>query len=86
MCILICSREKPLAMYIFSKNKQTIDSLLYRTSSGGVCVNDTLMHLSRKFLAAPALVASFLSKVIVSTVRLCIGVNRFVFVVVLTQL
>ncbi|XP_022916522.1 aldehyde dehydrogenase, dimeric NADP-preferring-like [Onthophagus taurus] len=41
----IRQREKPLAMYIFSENRPTIDKFLRNTSSGGVCVNDTLMHL-----------------------------------------
>jgi len=40
----INSGEKPLAMYIFSKNKATVKKILSSTSSGGVTVNDTLMH------------------------------------------
>lgn len=43
---IINNREKPLAMYVFSNQKKTIERFLSRTSSGGVCVNDTLMHLS----------------------------------------
>ncbi|KAI4456560.1 aldehyde dehydrogenase [Holotrichia oblita] len=42
----INGREKPLAFYIFSKNKSQVDTLLENTTSGGVCVNDTLMHLT----------------------------------------
>eukprot|EP01138_Halocafeteria_seosinensis_P012976 gb/GECG01013254.1/.p1 GENE.gb/GECG01013254.1/~~gb/GECG01013254.1/.p1 ORF type:complete len:513 (+),score=67.65 gb/GECG01013254.1/:1-1539(+) len=38
------SREKPLALYIFSSNQKTIDYILSRTSSGGVCINDTVMQ------------------------------------------
>ena len=49
-CLLInhwCAcREKPLAMYIFSKDKAVVDRILTHTSSGGAVVNDTLMHLS----------------------------------------
>jgi len=41
----INAREKPLAFYIFSKNKANIEFLLKNTSSGGVCVNDTMMHI-----------------------------------------
>lgn len=37
--------EKPLALYIFSKNKKNINLILESTSSGGVTVNDTLMHV-----------------------------------------
>lgn len=43
---IINGRDKPLAMYIFSKDKRTVNRFLTETSSGGVCVNDTLMHLS----------------------------------------
>ncbi|GJQ80099.1 putative aldehyde dehydrogenase [Trypoxylus dichotomus] len=41
----INSNDKPLALYIFSKNKKNVDLILDSTSSGGVTVNDTLMHL-----------------------------------------
>ncbi|XP_071955471.1 aldehyde dehydrogenase, dimeric NADP-preferring-like isoform X2 [Antedon mediterranea] len=40
----INSREKPLAMYVFSNKKQVVDSILNRTSSGGFTANDVLMH------------------------------------------
>jgi aldehyde dehydrogenase (NAD+) len=43
---IINQKEKPLAMYIFSKNKAVVKNLLHSTSSGGVTVNDTLMHPS----------------------------------------
>lgn len=42
----INSKEKPLALYIFSNNKEVTDEIINRTSSGGICVNDTIMHLS----------------------------------------
>jgi len=38
------SRPKPLALYVFTKNKSTQESILNRTSSGGACVNETLFH------------------------------------------
>ncbi|EEB35577.1 aldehyde dehydrogenase (NAD) family protein [Anaerococcus hydrogenalis DSM 7454] len=38
--------DKPLALYIFSEDKDHIDRLTYDLSSGGVCINDTIMHLS----------------------------------------
>lgn len=43
---IINGKEKPLAMYLFSKNKEVVDKILSSTSSGGVTVNDTLMHPS----------------------------------------
>jgi len=36
--------EKPLAMYIFG-SEANADQIISRTSSGGVCVNDTMMHM-----------------------------------------
>ncbi|KAF1805730.1 Aldehyde/histidinol dehydrogenase [Mucor lusitanicus] len=41
---IINQREPPLALYIFSKNQKVIDRVLKNTQSGGVCVNDCLMH------------------------------------------
>ncbi|XP_045477097.1 aldehyde dehydrogenase family 3 member A2-like [Harmonia axyridis] len=43
---LINSKEKPLALYVFSNKKKIVDLFIERTSSGGVCVNDTMMHFS----------------------------------------
>ncbi|KAI4470158.1 aldehyde dehydrogenase [Holotrichia oblita] len=40
----INSREKPLALYVFSKKKDVINAFLTDVSSGGVVINDTLMH------------------------------------------
>jgi len=40
----INSRDKPLALYVFSKDKKVINKILTRTSSGGTTVNDTIMH------------------------------------------
>ncbi|CAG9856420.1 unnamed protein product [Phyllotreta striolata] len=41
----INSREKPLALYVFTNNSGTKKKFLERTSSGGVTINDTIMHL-----------------------------------------
>ncbi|XP_044253617.1 aldehyde dehydrogenase, dimeric NADP-preferring-like [Tribolium madens] len=38
--------EKPLALYVFSNKKTDIDLFIKNTSSGGVCINDTLMQFS----------------------------------------
>ncbi|KAK3605558.1 hypothetical protein CHS0354_005859 [Potamilus streckersoni] len=40
----ILNHEKPLTMYIFSQNSTLIEKFLESTSSGSVCVNDTLMQ------------------------------------------
>ena len=39
-------REKPLAFYIFSRNRKDIDKALSSISFGGGCVNDTVVHLT----------------------------------------
>ncbi|RMB98005.1 hypothetical protein DUI87_25483 [Hirundo rustica rustica] len=42
----INSRERPLALYAFSSDDKVVNQVLERTSSGGFCGNDTLMHMS----------------------------------------
>jgi aldehyde dehydrogenase (NAD+) len=41
---LINSRPKPLALYLFSQNENLQKRVLQETSSGGVCINDTVMQ------------------------------------------
>jgi len=41
----INENEKPLAFYYFGKNKQAKE-VLSKTTSGGACINDTLMHIT----------------------------------------
>jgi len=45
------ANNKPLALYIFSKNKRNIETILKQTSSGGVCVNDVMIHISNPHLS-----------------------------------
>ncbi|HEV8043297.1 MAG TPA: coniferyl aldehyde dehydrogenase [Bryobacteraceae bacterium] len=42
--------ERPLALYLFTRSRQTINSVLTRTISGGVCINDTLLHIAAEDL------------------------------------
>lgn len=42
----INTKSKPLALYIFSKNKANIQKIIKNTSAGGTCVNDVLIHIS----------------------------------------
>jgi len=44
---MIRNKPKPLSLYLFSKNQQNIDRILADTSSGGVCINDTVIHFSQ---------------------------------------
>jgi aldehyde dehydrogenase (NAD+) len=39
-------RERPLAFYYFSESRQQQQDILNRTTAGGSCINDTMMHLS----------------------------------------
>lgn len=41
----IQKNEKPLALYYFGKAAQA-EKILQQTSSGGACINDTIMHVS----------------------------------------
>lgn len=41
----IVSHPKPLALYLFTSDKATVQRVLNTVSFGGGCVNDTLMHL-----------------------------------------
>lgn len=41
----VTARPKPLALYVFSESKATAQQVLDQTSSGGACVNHTVMHL-----------------------------------------
>jgi coniferyl-aldehyde dehydrogenase len=40
----INNRPRPLALYLFTKSKRVMDRVLSRTISGGVSINDTIMH------------------------------------------
>lgn len=43
-------RPKPLALYLFTRSKQTKKTILSRLSFGGGCVNDTIVHLATPHL------------------------------------
>lgn len=44
------SRPKPLACYIFTKNRKFADKILRELSFGGGCINDCIMHLANDHL------------------------------------
>jgi aldehyde dehydrogenase (NAD+) len=46
----ISAHDKPLALYIFSKNKKSIKKILAETSSGGVVINHLIFHLANPYL------------------------------------
>lgn len=42
----IKSRPKPLALYLFTSDKKQQRKFELETSSGGMCINDTIMHIT----------------------------------------
>lgn len=47
---IIKTKERPLALYIFSKNKSNIDKVIKNLSFGGGCINDVIMHVTNEYL------------------------------------
>ena len=39
-------RPRPLGLYVFSKRNKTVNYILERCPSGGVCINDTVLHIA----------------------------------------
>jgi len=44
------ARPRPLALYLFDDDNARIDSVLARTTAGGVTINDTLLHIAQESL------------------------------------
>lgn len=42
---IVNEKPKPLALYLFTRNKNLQQRVLQETSSGGVCINDTVMQV-----------------------------------------
>jgi len=43
---IINARSRPLALYLFTKDSKAVDYVLQNTTSGGVVINDVLMHFT----------------------------------------
>lgn len=43
---ILADRPKPLALYLFSEDKQRVREVTRRCAFGGGCVNDTIIHLA----------------------------------------
>lgn len=41
---IIAEREKPLVLYLFSRDPRVVDDVMAHTSAGGTVINDTLVH------------------------------------------
>lgn len=46
----IQNHPKPLALYVFSKNKKNVKTILKSTTSGGVAINHVVLHLANPYL------------------------------------
>lgn len=46
----VTDRPHPLALYLFSRDRGLQDQVLTRTRSGGLCLNDTVLHLAEQGL------------------------------------
>jgi len=47
---LIAQEPNPLALYIFSQNQSFRDELAKEIPAGGVCINDTILHIVNPYL------------------------------------
>ncbi|HZK10630.1 MAG TPA: aldehyde dehydrogenase [Clostridia bacterium] len=48
--VFIRKREKPLALYLFTKDKKIQRQVLEEVSFGGGCINDTLIHAASPYM------------------------------------
>lgn len=46
----ITSQPKPLALYLFTKNRNVEKKILSKCSFGGGCVNDVIMHIATSYM------------------------------------
>ena len=43
----VAERDHPLALYLFAQDRELVERVLARTHAGGVCINDTLLHVAQ---------------------------------------
>lgn len=46
----ICSKPKPLALYLFTRSLKTENFVIKNVSYGGGCINDTIVHIVTSYL------------------------------------
>jgi len=56
------ARPKPLALYLFTGRSATAERVLARTTAGGTCINDTVLHFAHPGLPGGGVGASGLGK------------------------
>jgi acyl-CoA reductase-like NAD-dependent aldehyde dehydrogenase len=59
---MLRERPKPLALYLFTKSRGIQNQVIAQTSSGGVCINDTVTHIMGKDLPFGGVGASGMGK------------------------
>ncbi|HEY3399125.1 MAG TPA: aldehyde dehydrogenase family protein [Geothrix sp.] len=59
---IVNARPKPLALYVFSGSRRNAESLLARTTAGGGCINDTVLHFAHTGLPTGGVNASGFGK------------------------
>ena len=59
---LVNARPKPLALYVFTARRKRAEALLARTTAGGSCINDTVLHFVQPGLPGGGVNASGLGK------------------------
>jgi acyl-CoA reductase-like NAD-dependent aldehyde dehydrogenase len=47
---MLCNRPTPLALYLFTADRAVQRRVVAETRSGGVCINDTIVHMIGKDL------------------------------------
>ena len=47
---ILQKKEKPLALYLFTRNSRVKKTVISKVSFGGGCINDTIIHLSNEKL------------------------------------
>lgn len=46
VCRIVRSKDKPLALYVFSRDEASVEKILRGTTAGGTCVNSMIIHLA----------------------------------------
>lgn len=59
---MVNARPKPLALYVFTARPERAEALLARTTAGGSCINDTVLHFAHPGLPGGGVNASGFGK------------------------
>lgn len=50
VCELLKDKQKPLALYLFTRNRKAVEFVTRHISYGGGCINDTIIHLATEHM------------------------------------